>query len=212
MVQMLRAKGWHTVAGSLRVACLLQAGLLLLVSPLAAQMQLGETSSRANGTVSTGYTATTGNLTGSTHSWTVGGAATLAGSYYSPNFLSFNISPYLNQSRANSNFQSISNASGVDIGTNIFSGSKFPGSLNYSKAYDSQGNYAVPGIANYVTHGNSDTFGVSWSENIPDAPSLSAGFQLGSSQYSIYGTNYKGNNTFHSLNLHSGYVFALSGD
>ena len=34
--------------------------------------------------------------------------------FYSPNFLSYNISPYLNQSRANSNFQSISNASGVN--------------------------------------------------------------------------------------------------
>ena len=59
----------------------------------------------------------------------------------------------------------------------IFGGSRFPGSVNYSKAFNSEGNYAVPGLANYVTHGNSDTFGINWSENIPNAPSFSVGFQ-----------------------------------
>ena len=93
---------------------------------------------------------------------------------------------------------------------NIFGGSQFPGSMTYSKAYNSEGNYAVPGLANYVTHGNSDTFGINWSENVPDEPSFSAGFQLGNSQYSVYGTNDQGNNAFHSLNLHSGYRWRAS--
>lgn len=181
---------------------------LPLVLPVAAQLRLGEASTNANGTISTGYTASYGNLTPSSHGWTVGGAATVSGSFYSPNFLSFNVSPYLNQSRANSNFQSISNASGVNASANIFAGSHFPGSINYSKAYNSEGNYAVPGLANYVTHGNSDTFGINWSENLPDAPSFSAGFQLGSSQYSVYGTNNEGKNAFHSVNLHSSYRVA----
>ena len=117
-------------------------------------------------------------MTGSSHGWTVGGAALISGSFHSPNFLSYNFSPYLNQSRANSNFQSISNASGVNLSANIFAGSKFPGSITYSKAYNSDGNYAVPGIADYVTHGNNDTFGINWSENLPDAPSFSAGFRV----------------------------------
>jgi hypothetical protein len=193
---------------SLRVAGFVQAGLLLLAGPVAAQVKFGEASTNANGTISTGYTASYGNLTGSTHSWTVGGAANFAGSFYNPNFLSFNVSPYLNQSQANSNFQSISDASGVNATANIFAGSKFPGAFSYSKAYNSEGNYAVPGLSNYVTHGNSDTVGVNWSENLPDAPSFSAGFQMGSSQYSVYGTNDAGNNAFHSLNLHSGYKWA----
>jgi hypothetical protein len=111
---------------------------------------------------------------------------------------------YLNQSRANSDFQSISDASGINASSNIFGGSHFPGSISYSKAYNSEGNYAVPGLANYVTHGNSDTFGVNWSENLPNAPSFSAGFQMGSSQYSVYGANDQGTkNAFRSLNLHS---------
>jgi hypothetical protein len=111
----------------------------------------------------------------------------------------------LNQSRANSNFQSITAASGLNLSADIFAGSKFPGSVEYSKAYNSEGNYAVPGLANFVTHGNSDTFGINWSENLPDAPSFSAGFQAGKSQYTVYGADSDGNNAFHSINLHSGY-------
>ncbi|HTB96831.1 MAG TPA: hypothetical protein VK716_07465 [Terracidiphilus sp.] len=191
--------------GSRPTKWMLQAGLLLLAWPVGAQVRFGEVSSNANGTISTGYTAGYGNLEGSNHGWTVGGAGTFSGSYHSPNFLSFNASLYLNQARANSNFQSISNASGFDLSTNIFSGSKFPGSVTYSQAYNSEGNYAVPGLANYVTHGNSDTFGIAWSENLPDVPSFSAGFQMGSSDYSVYGSNDTGNNSFHSLNLHSSY-------
>lgn len=183
----------------------MQATVLLLALPAAAQIKLGETSNSANGTISSGYTATYGNMSPSTHGWTVGGAGTFAGSYYNPNFLSYSISPYLNQSRANSNFQSISNASGVNATVNLFSGSHFPGSVSYSDAYNSDGNYAVPGLPNFVTNGNSSTFGVNWAENIPDAPSLSAGYQMGNSNYSVYGTNNQGQNAFHSLNLHSGY-------
>ncbi len=161
-----------------------------------------------SGTVAPGYSATFGNQTASTHSWALGGSGNLTGSYYSPNFLSFNLGYYLNQSRANSNFQSISNASGLDASTSLFGGSHFPGSISFSKAYNSDGNFSIPGVANYVTHGNSDAFGINWSENLPDAPSFSAGFQTGSSQYSVYGANEQGNNRYHSINLHSGYRYA----
>lgn len=191
-----------------RFASLLQAGMLLLAVPVAAQVKLGETSANANGMISTGYTATYGNMTNSTHGWTVGGVATLAGSYYSPNFLSFNVSPYLNQSRANSNFQSITNASGVNASVSLFGGSAFPGSISYSEAYNSEGNYGIPGLSNFVTHGNSDTLGINWGENLPNLPSFSAGFQRGGSSYNVYGTNDEGKNSFHSLNLHSGYRWA----
>jgi hypothetical protein len=196
------------VAGSLRVAWLVLAGSLLPVWPCLSQVRVGELSTDLSGTVSTGYSANYGNLTSSNHGWVVGGAGNLSGNFYNPNFLSFNAGVYLNQSRANSNFQSISDASGVNITSNIFSGSHFPGSISYSKDYNSQGNYAVPGLANFVTHGNSDTFGINWSENLPEKPTFSAGFQLGSSKYSVYGTNDQGKNGFHSLNLNSSYRLA----
>jgi hypothetical protein len=164
-----------------------------------------------SGTVAPGYSADYGNMTASDHAWTVGGTGTLSGAYHSPNFLSFNLAFYLNQSRTNSSFQSISNASGLDLTSSIFGGSHFPGSVSYSLAYNSEGSYNIPGIANYVTHGNSDNFGVSWGENLPKVPSFSASYQLGNSRYSVYGTNDEGANAFHSLNLHSSYRLANFG-
>jgi len=181
------------------------AAILLLAMRTSAQLRFEGFSTDLSGTVSAGYTADYGNETSSDHSWVAGGAGTFSGSFYNPNFLSYNASFYLNQSRANSNFQSISNASGIDISSNIFGGSRFPGAITYSKVYNSEGNYAVPGLADYVTHGNSDTFGINWNENLPGVPSFSAAFQMGNSQYSVYGASDGGKNAFHSLNLHSGY-------
>lgn len=185
------------------------AGILLLPMPGGAQVQLGDLRMSMDGNVAPGYSATYGNMsTGSTHGWTFGGSSTLTGSYHSPNFFSFNTGLFLNQSRANSDYQSISNASGVNLSTTIFGGSEFPGSVGYSLAYNSDGNYGVPGLANYVTHGDSDTFSVNWNENIPEMPSLSAGFQMGSSKYTVYGTNDDGTNGFHTINVHSSYRVA----
>ena len=196
-----------TVRNWLRVACVGQLGIALAF-PGAAQLKVGQLSTHLTGTVSPGYSAEYGNQTSSSHSWAIGGAGTLTGNYYTPNFLAFNAGFYLNQSRANSNFQSITNASGVDISSSIFGGSHFPGSVSYSKAYNSEGNYAVPGLPNFVTHGNSDTFGINWSENLPNVPSFSAGYQVGTSSYSVYGANNEGRNRFDSLNLHSSYRLA----
>ncbi len=59
----------------LRVAWLLQAGVLLLAWPDAAQIKVGEVSSRLSGTITSGYDADYGNMDGSDHNWTVGGIA-----------------------------------------------------------------------------------------------------------------------------------------
>ena len=192
----------------MRVAGLVQAVILLLAWPVAAQVRYGDFSSNLSGTIASGYTADYGNMTSSDHSWTVGGAVNSAGSFYNPNFLSYNANFYLNQSSANSNFQSISNASGIDVSTNLFSGTHFPGSVSYSLGYNKEGNYAVPGIADFVTHGNNQNFGINWSENIPQMPSLSVGFQTGTGNYSVYGTNDDGVNSYHSANVRSGYSVA----
>ncbi|HZL68995.1 MAG TPA: hypothetical protein VFC29_16870, partial [Candidatus Limnocylindrales bacterium] len=139
------------------------AGLLFLVLPAAGQIQVGDLSSNLSGVVSAGYSADYGNQINSSHGLSVGGSATASGYYYNPNFVSFNLSPYYGQSRANSNFQSISDSSGVNFSSSIFSGSHFPGSISYAKAYNSEGQFAVPGLPNFTTHGNSDTFGINWS-------------------------------------------------
>ena len=158
-----------------------------------------------NGTLAAGYNAAYGNYIGSSHNLSLGGAGTLSGFYYNPNFVSFNVSPYYNQSRANSNSQSIFDSSGVNFSSGIFSGSHFPGSISYTKSYNSQGNFAVPGVADFTTHGNSNTFAINWSEILPDMPSLSVGFQKGSSEYSILGTNSTGDSDGRAFHLNSGY-------
>ena len=190
-----------------QVARYLAAGLLLFCArPAGAQVQAGDVNMNLSGVVSGGYSADYGNQTASDHSLNFGGTATLAGYFYDPNFLSFTLTPYLNQSRADSNYQSISDASGVNFSAGLFSGSNYPGTVNYSRAYNSEGSFALPGLPSYTTHGNSDSFGINWSENAPDAPSLTVGFQRGSTDYSVYGANDTGSSTFDSINIHSGYL------
>ncbi len=181
---------------------------MLLVLPAAGQVQVGDLSSNLSGVVSAGYSAVYGNDTESSHGLDLGGSATASGYYYNPNFVSYNLSPYYGQSRANSNYQSITDSSGVNFGSSIFSGSHFPGSINYAAAYNSEGQFAVPGLPNYTTHGNSDTFGINWGAYLPGLPTLSAGFQRGSNQYSVYGDNSNGNSDFHSFSLSSAYSIA----
>ena len=200
------AGSWYQVAGVLRNSSFVLVGLLLLVLSAAGQITLGDLSTNLNGTLSAGYTGDYGNQISSDHSLAFGGSGTLSGFYYNPNFVSFTVSPYLNQSRDNSTYQSLSNASGVSAASNIFGGSHFPGSINFAKAYNSEGNFSVPGVANYTTHGDSETFGVNWAELVPGLPTLSASFQMGNSQYSIYGSNDNGTTDNHSFTLRSGYT------
>ena len=202
-------QGGCWVEGILRKTGWALGGLLLtflLALPAAAQLKIGESSSTLSGTISAGYTGDYGNLINSDHSLSFGGTGTFSGYYYNPNFISYTISPFMNQGRDNSSYQSISNASGVNFSSSIFGGSHFPGSVTYSKAYNSEGSFAIPGLANYTTRGNSDTFGINWAETLPDLPSLSANFQTGSNQYSIYGANADGSTASHSFGLRSSYL------
>ncbi len=167
--------------------------LLALAVRASAQLSLGETSMKLNSTISFGYTGDYSNQAGSDHALTPSGIADLTGYYYNPNFLSFMVEPFYDQSRVNSDYQSITAAGGVNATAGIFSGSHFPGSISYSKVYNSSGNFAVPGLTNYTTHGNTDNLAVTWGVNLPDLPSLHFSFSDGGGDYSIFGTNSTGN-------------------
>ena len=183
--------------------------LVALVLRTPAQVTLGENlSMNLNANLSAGYTADYGNVSASDHGFTLGGSGDLSGSYYSPGLLSFHLQPYYNQSRANSDYQSISDSSGVNASAAIFSGTHFPGSISYSKSYNSEGNFAVPGVANYTSHGNGDVFSVGWGVNIPDRPNVALSFQEGSNDYSIYGTDTRSNSQFDSFSATSSYTLA----
>ncbi len=81
---------------------------ILAVAPRAsAQVNAGEAKLNLNGNLSVGYSDDTTNTAGSDHSIFGAGAADLSGSYYNPNFLSFDVQPFYNQSRLNSTSQSL---------------------------------------------------------------------------------------------------------
>lgn len=167
--------------------------LLVLAARASAQVNVGEASMKLSSTIAAGYTADYSNQAGSDHGFTPSGIADLTGSYYNPDFLSFLVEPFYNQSRANSDYQSITSAGGVNANASIFGGSNFPGSITYSKIYNSSGNFAVPGLANYTTHANTDNIGLTWGVNLENLPQLHFGFTDGSTSYSVYGTNAQGN-------------------
>ncbi|MGA6985430.1 MAG: hypothetical protein WBZ01_05225 [Terriglobales bacterium] len=185
---------------------ILPAVLLLALTMWApAQVTVGDTSMNLNSTIAFGYTGDYSNSAGSDHGWTPSGIADLHGSYYNPNFLSFNVEPFYNQSRLDSDFQSITAAGGVNASAGIFSGSHFPGSISYSKIYNSSGNFAVPGLANYTTHGNSDNFVATWGVNLADLPNLHFSFSDGNNASSVYGANEQGTEHLDTFSAMAGY-------
>ena len=183
-----------------QTACLLSAALLALSTPSAAQVTIGDNINvTSSGTINAGYTDTYGNEIDSSHSLGAGGTAAFNGYYYNPGFVSFSLNPYFNQSRNNSGSGSISDASGVALSTSIFSGSHFPGAVNYSANFNSTGNYGIPGISSLNTNGNSQNFGVNWGAFVPGLPTLSVGYQQGLNNYSLYGSDESGSSHLRSF-------------
>ena len=189
--------------------------VLLFSIPSGAQITIGENLNlTSSGTINAGYNDSYGNQTDSNHSLGFGGTASFNGFYYNPNFISFTANPYYGQSRSNSNFASVTDATGVTLGSSIFSGSHFPGSVNYSTAYNNTGNYGIPGITSLDTTGNSQNFGINWGAYVPGLPTLSVGYQMGDSHYQLLGTDENGSASFKAFHINSTYNlfgFGLSG-
>jgi hypothetical protein len=202
--------------GTLRRVAAGIAGLLVLAIPLAsAQFQIGEnTQLKAGGLFTAGYQGAYGDQVGSNHDLNFGLNGTVSGSYYNPNFLSFNIIPYFNQSQANSSFQSVTGASGVSATANLFSGSHFPGSVTYRDDYNSTGTFGLTGQPNFTTHGHGDGFGIAWSALLPKMPTLFVGYSQGSGSGTVFGTSQESGSDTKLFNVRSSYAiegFHLNG-
>jgi hypothetical protein len=192
-----------------RAAWILAVTVLALPLAASAQVTVGDNiSMNLNALASFGYTANYGNNVPSDHGLNFGGTGNLTGSYYSPSFFNFLINPYYNQSRANSTSQSISDSSGVTANAFLFSGSHFPGSVSYSKAYNSLGTFGAPGIPNFTSHGNSDAFAVGWGLDLENLPHLAFNYRQGHDDYSLYGTNANGSSSFRNFNTTANYRVA----
>ena len=183
---------------------------LLVITPLAtAQIQVGEnTTMSASGLVTGGYSGDYGNTINSSHGLNVGVNGTINGDYFNPNFLNFVITPYYNQSRADSNYQSLTGASGVTASANIFTGSHFPGSVSYHYDYNDTGTNGLIGTPNFTTTGTGQGFSVNWSALFNGWPTLSVGYSQGSGNSTVYGTDQESSGHNKNFNLHSGYALA----
>jgi len=181
-------------------------GMLVLASGVRAQVTVGEDlHMNLDGSLAVGYFASHGNVVQSTHSLSVGGEADLHGDYLDPRVINFVVSPYYNLSRANSSVQSIFDASGINASTQIFSGSRYPGSISYGRDWNHEGEFGLPGSVAYKTRGSDQYFNANWSLFQPSFPSLSVSYGLGSSNYEVLGAATKGSSDSRVFSLHSGY-------
>jgi hypothetical protein len=185
--------------------------LFLLVSaPLAfGQVQVGnDVRMQMNGSLTGGYSANYGNQMPTSHSLNFGADAQLVGDYYNPNFLTFNISPYYNRSTSDSNFQSLTDASGVNTNVNLFTGSKYPGYVSFNYARNSTGDFGLIGTPNFTTIGTGYSFAVGWSVLLPNKPTLSFSYSEGSGGGNVFGTKEESHATTKTLNVRSSYRWA----
>ena len=183
--------------------------LLFTVRGANAQLQVGDDlRMNLNGTANAGYTGFYGDQIPSSHGLDFGGSAQLGGSYYNPNFLNFTVTPYYNQSRADSSFQSLTDATGVDATANFFTGSHFPGFASYNYTRNSTGTLGLTGSPNFTTIGNGQGFGVGWSALLPNLPTFSVAYSQGSGTGTLFGTNEVSSALTRTLNMRSSYQLA----
>jgi len=184
--------------------------LLLVMAPVAsAQLQAGDNvTMQMNGTLTGGYSGNYGNQIPSSHTLDFGADAQLTGDYYSPNFLNFTLSPYYDRSSANSASQSLTNSSGVDAAANLFSGSHFPGYVNYRYANNSTGIFGLAATPNFTTVGTNQAFGVGWSVLLPNRPTLSVSYAQGSGNGNVFGTDQESTSSTKTFNVRSSYTYA----
>ena len=183
--------------------------VLILAQSARAQVQVGDDlRMNLSGTLDGGYSGSYGNQIPSSHGLDFGGSATLVGSYFDPNFLNFTVLPYYNQSRADSNFQSLTDSSGVQSTANLFTGSHYPGSVNFSYARNSTGTFGLIGSPNFTTVGDGYGFGIAWSALIPDKPTLSVSYSQAEGSGTIFGTNDETHSSTHTFTARSTYNLA----
>ena len=201
--------GRHTVASSF-ASCEVAAGRSSAAGPpRAAQVKLGELSTSLNGTISTGYTATYGNMTEFTHGWTLGGDSHPYRLLLQPQFsflqhLSLSepiagqlqLPVHLQCQRSQCQHQYLRLAANSPVQSAI------------PRPTTPKATTRFPGIADFVTHGNSHNFGVNWSANIPDKPTFPPDTRRGTARIPCTAPTIRGTNSFHSFNLHSAYSVA----
>jgi hypothetical protein len=189
------------------------ASLLAFAPGASAQVAVGdEVSMNLSGNASFGYQGLLGEV--DSNSFVFGGMADLTGFYHHPKFLSFKMSPYYNQSRVNSNYNSLFTGKGITGSANLFSGSHTPVDVAFEKNWNNEGQFSLPGAPGLETHGNSQGFSIGAGAFFEGLPTLQASYNINSNNYDILGSHTEGSGSGHVFSLSSSYLlkgFNLSG-
>ena len=191
---------------AIRVIAFSAVALLSFVPAAQAQVTVGEdVKMNLSGNLGFGYSGSFRDSGISSHGLFGTGMGLLSGSYYNPNFLSFTVRPYYDRNQDNTAYTSILSETGVDASTSIFAGSHFPGSISFSKSLAKGSQYGIPGGAYLTADGTNQTFSVTWSELLPNLPSLTATFSDTSSSATLLGEDGKTDTSSKNFNLLSNY-------
>ena len=189
--------------------------LLVFRAPAHGQVTVGENVNMTlNGNLGFGYSGQFGDSGTSGHGIYGSGDGILTGSYYSPNFLSFVVRPFYNRNQDNGSFGSVLSQTGIDTSASFFSGGYFPGSVSFSKAFTNGSQYGIPGAVGLISDSSTRNFAVTWSELLPNMPSLTATFADSASSSTIQGETGTTDTSTRVLNILSHYKidgFGLNG-
>lgn len=183
---------------------------LLIMSVLAscahAQMGVGDdVKMTLNGFLGMGYSGNFGDTGTAGHGMFGSGTGQLAGYYYNPNFLSFDVHPFYNRNQDNASFGSVLNETGIDGAVNLFGGSPFPGSVSYSKSFSQGSQYGIPGSQGLSSDSATQNFAVTWNELLAGFPSLTATYGMNSSSSTLVGESGTTDSSARTFNLMSHY-------
>lgn len=180
--------------------------LVVLAAYSQAQVTVGDnTEMNMSGNLGFGYSGLFADASPNTNQFSFGGNADLTGSYYNPNFLNFRVSPYYNQSRLNSDYQSIFSAKGVNASANLFSGSHTPVNVSFDKSYNNEGQFFIAGAPGIETRGRAQTFSIAGGAYYEGLPTLTASYGISNNSYDILGSQASGSGSGRVFNLGSGY-------
>jgi hypothetical protein len=189
------------------------ASLLGFALRASAQVAVGdEVSMNLSGNASFGYQSLLNEV--DSNSFQFGGLADLTGYYHHPKFLAFKLSPYYNQSRVNSNFNSLFSGKGITGSANLFGGSHTPVDIAFEKNWNNEGQFSLPGAPGLETHGSSQGFSIGAGAFYEGLPTLQASYNRNSNSYDILGSHADGSGSGQVLSLSSSYLlqgFNLSG-
>ncbi len=182
---------------------------MLCATLASAQIQIGDNlHATMNGTVGFGYSGAYGNVSQSGHGIGFGFNGLMNGYYFNPNFINFDFRPYFDRMQSNSDSQSIARGTGIGGSAAFFGNSYFPGSISYGRDMSNNSEYNVAGVPSVLTDSSSQTFGVTWSLLLPNKPTLTATYGIGSSSSNITGTDMESSGSNKNLTLSSHYKLA----